>query len=61
MDGKQDDQKSVPLSERLEKIVRWLLTEAAPVVDAGDCNWKLIINGGPGYDIKTVIEQYKTI
>ena len=57
----QDEQKPAPLSAKLTRLVQWLVMEAAPIVDADACNWKLVINGGQGKEIKTVIEQHKII
>jgi len=57
----QGGQRNGVWSGKLGRIVRWLLSEAAPVVESDDCNWKLVINGGPGDDVKAVIEQYKRI
>lgn len=43
-------------------IVQWLLSEAVQnVINAKGMNWKLVLNGGTGRDIRTVIEQHQQI
>lgn len=43
-------------------IVQWLLSEAVQsVINAKGMNWKLVLNGGAGKDIRTVIEQHRRI
>jgi hypothetical protein len=48
-------------SEKVRRVVRWLLEQAAPALEAEDCNCKLIVHSGPGNDVKTVIETHRKI
>lgn len=50
------------LTGRTRIIVQWLLSEAVQnVINARNLNWKLVLNGGAGKDIRTVIEQHQQI
>ena len=56
------DGRAVEVSEALDKIVRWLLTEVAQVAAEPGLNWKAVIHGkGGGNCIKTVLEKYQDI
>ncbi len=46
---------------KLMRIAHWLVAEAAEVIESDGCNWKIVIHGGPGKDIKTVIEKYANL
>lgn len=48
-------------SEKVRRVVRWLLKEAAPALEDEGCNTKLVIHSGPGDDVRTVIEKHQKI
>jgi len=56
------DEILLTLSPKTRLIVQWLLTEAVQdTIDSRYCNWKLVINGTPGNDIRTVVEKHEQI
>jgi len=55
-----DEQKLATLSEKANRLLRWFLTEAVPVIDAED-GWKIILHSRPGGGTKAIIERHKIV
>ena len=58
----QIDGEDVTVPERLVPVVRWLLTEAAPLVCDRACSFKVVINLGTGNaEPHAVIERHQRL
>ena len=56
------DGHKVEIPERLAPLVRWLVTEAAQVVDDRHCSFKIIFNLGTGNaEPHAVIERHQRL
>jgi hypothetical protein len=57
-----DDGQELAVPQRMAEPVRWLVTEAAQVVQDSQCSWKIVINLGRGdAPPKTVIERHQVL
>lgn len=55
------EQEPTVLSAKVRELLAWFLQEAAPVIDDGKFDWKVVIHSLPGGKTKAIIEKHLTI